>query len=355
MRNSIRYSLIIFILISFHAYSSDTLRVVSFPKTIQFYAKVGPSYSQVEIKNPKIEDNLIFKPNPQSLVGFGFSYSWLSVGFSFMLPSSKEDDIKYGKTQKFDFEAHYTMRRFTVDLTLKSYKGFYLDDPKNYISNWSNKKPYPQAPNLQTVSLAASVTYIFSPDRYSPNAAYTYTKAMRRSGGSWLIGGFFSINGVGSDTSIVPSVIKQYVDPKFDLTGVIFSNIGVSFGYSHLFTLWKKNFISFTLLPGLSLQNETQWSSTDGSKKEYNTIALRTITRLSLGRNGDKYYWGLSVYGETSTVKHEKSELSLNSGHVEFFLGYRLDTSNWKFMKRVDRFMHPRFMRFLTGNPPDRG
>ncbi|HCT30582.1 MAG TPA: hypothetical protein DIW31_07570 [Bacteroidales bacterium] len=334
--------------------SNDSIRVISFPKDIHFYTKLGPSYSQVEINDPNISDNMLFKPNPQSLLGFGFSYSWISLGISFTLPSTEEEEKKYGKTQKFDFEAHYTLRRIMIDLTLKSYKGFYLSNPRDYLNSWSRKEPYPQAPNLQTGSIAASFAYIFKPERYSPNAAYTFSKAMRRSGGSWMIGGFISINAVASDTSIVPSVIKQYVDSKLDLNGVVFSNIGVSFGYSHLFTIYRKNFIAFTLYPGISLQGVTQYSSLDGSKKEFSTLAMRNIVRVSIGRNGDKFYWGLNSYVESSTVKRNDSQIFLNSGHVELFLGYRLNTSNWRFMKGVDRLLHPRFLRFATGEPPQR-
>jgi len=344
------------VLFSLNGLSNDTLRVVSFPRHFQFYTTLGPTFSQVEIQNPDLPEKLLFKPNPQSLVGFGFSYSWLGLGVSFMLPSDEISDKTYGKTQKFDFEAHYTMPRLMIDLTLKNYKGFYFSNPEKYIETWKTGDPYPQAPNLQTVSLAASFAYVFSPDRYSSNAAYSFTQAMRRSGGSWMLGGFFSINGVISDTSIVPAIIKQNsgFDPKLDLKGVVFSNIGVSFGYSHLFTVYQKNFIAFTILPGISLQNVSQYSSLDGSMKEYSVLSPRTILRFSIGRNGDKYYSGFSMYIESSSIKELNSQLLLNSGHAEFFFGYRLDSSSWKFMKKVDRIMHPRFLRFATGNPPER-
>ncbi len=346
--------LILITYVNIYGNINDSTRVISFPKAIHLYTKLGPNYSQVEIQNPDISDNMLFKPNPQSLLGFGFSYSWIGLGVSFTLPSTSEDEKKYGKTQKFDFEAHYTMRRIMIDLTLKSYKGFYLSNPRDYIDNWSNSKPFPQAPNLKTVSIAGSFAYIFRPDRYSPNAAYTFTKAMRRSGGSWMFGGFISVNEIESDKSIVPIIIKQYVDPKLDLKSVVFSNIGISFGYSHLFTIFHKNFFAFTIYPGLALQNVTQKSSLDYSEKEFNTLAMRNIIRASVGRNGDKFYWGLTTFIESSTVKHNKSELFLNSGHFEFFLGYRINTSNWRFMKGVDRFLHPRFLRFATGGPPQR-
>lgn len=350
-----RFVLILFLSINHvSAFSSDTLklRIVDFPKDIHLYTKLGPSFSQVEVDNPKIDETLLFKPNPQSMLGFGFSYSWVGFEFSFLLPANSASTNRYGKTEKYDFEAHYTTRRMMVDLTLKNYIGFYFSNADQYIDGWKKGDSYPQSPDLQTVSLAMSFAYIFSPERYSPNAAYTYTKAMRRSGGSWMLGGYFSINGVGSDSSIIPSLIKDYVDPQLDLRAVVFSNIGVSFGYSHLFTLWKKYFVSFTLLPGVSFQNVEQISSTNNSTKKFNTLSMRNITKFSLGKNGDRFYWGLSVFVESTFVNKDKTQLALNSGHTELFLGYRLNTSSWRFMKGVDRVMHPRFFRFITGEPP---
>lgn len=332
----------------------DSLRIKKFPDYIHYYTKVGPSFSQVEIRNPNLSKNLILAPSPQSLFGFGFSYSWIGLGVSFTIPSTEEETRKYGRTKKFDFEAHYTMRKLMVDLTLKRYKGFYVDNPDKYIDNWNYSDPYPQAPNLKTVSLAASVAYIFRPDKYSSNAAYTYSNAMRKSGGSWMAGGFFSINGVESDSSIVPYIIRQNTGLQFELKEVVFSNIGASFGYSHLFTIFKKNFVAFTFLPGFAFQKTIQYSSVDGEEKIYKTISPRTILRLALGRNGDKYYSGISAYLESSSFEKLNSKLLLTSGHIEIFFGYRINTGNWKFMKKVDQLIHPQFLRFAIGDPPKR-
>ncbi len=342
--------------VELNAADSDSLRprIVDFPRHIHLYSKIGPAYSQLEIENPNIDETLLFKPNPQSIVGLGFSYSWLGLGMSFLLPADDFSIKKYGRTQKYDFEAHYTMSRLMVDLTLKSYRGFYFSNADDYIKDWEKGDFYPQLPNLQTFSIATSFAYIFSPENYSSNAAYSYTKAMRRSGGSWMLGGYFSINGVGSDSSIVPLVVKEYVDPQLDLKAIVFSNFGVSFGYSHLFTLWKKYFISFTFLPGISFQHVVQQSTVNDSIKEYDIISMRNISRFSIGKNGDRVYWGVSTYVESTFVKESKTQLILNSGHTEIFLGYRINTSNWRFMKGIDRVMHPRFLRFITGQPPQR-
>jgi len=275
---------------------SDSIRIVDYPRHIHFYSKIGPTYSEVEIVNLEMEDGLLFKPNPEPVIGLGFSYSWFGLGFSFTVPSSEVQVKKYGKTQKFDFEAHYTLRKLMIDLTLKNYKGFYFSNPETYIDTWNWKTdPYPQVPNLETFTAGVSFAYIFKPERYSSNAAYTFTQSMRKSGGSWMLGGFASLNLMNSDSSIVPFSVRQHVDPKLDLKAVGFYNVGASFGYSHLFRFRKNFFIAFTLLPGLSLQKVYLQSSIDETVTESNELALRTISRFSVGRNGNKFFWGFRI------------------------------------------------------------
>lgn len=352
MRLNISFFLIVFFPII--AKSNDTLRILTFPKHLQLYTKLGPSYSEVEVLNPDIENIILFEHNPQSTLGFGFSYSWLSMGLSFTLPSPKDDLLLYGKTNKFDFVSHYTMKRSILDLTLKWYKGFYISNPEEYIPDWRKVDPYPRVPDLETVVISISYAYIFKPEKYSSGAAFTFDKAMRKSGGSWMAGSYISINEVSADSSIIPKSIQQYVDPELDLSKITFSNIGASIGYSHLFTIRKKNFISFTILPGLSYQMISQCSSIDGSISESKELALRSIIKFSVGRNGDKFYWGFASHFESSIVKHNGTELYINSGNGEVFFGYRFDTSSWRFMKRVDRIMHPKVLRKILGTPPDR-
>ncbi|MGE0078941.1 MAG: DUF4421 family protein [Bacteroidales bacterium] len=347
---------LLFLLIANSTFASaDSTRIIAYPKHVHFYTKLGPTFSQVEIQNPDLKDGLLFEPNYGSVLGFGFSYSWFGLDFSVNIPTDEETNQKFGKTQKFDLEMHYTLRRLMVDITLKQYKGFHISNPEEYIDGWNeNTDSYPKIPDMETATMGASFAYILSPDKFSSNAAYKFTQSMRRSGGSIILGGFVSLNAMEADSSIVPSSLKQYIDPKLDLKSVAFFNYGISVGYSYLLAIRKKNFVSFTIYPGLAFQKVYQQSSIDGSVTVNNDLALRSIYRLSAGRNGDKYYWGVDAYIESVFINHKSTDLFLNSGHVAIFIGYRLDTSNWRFMKKADRILHPRFLRFMVGNPPNR-
>jgi hypothetical protein len=336
------------------AFSKDSIRIENFPKRIHLYTKIGPSYSHIRIGNKDLNNDLEFVPNVKSTMTLGFHYSWFGLAYSFNIPSDNESSLKYGKTKKHDFEAHYTMRRLMIDLTLKNYNGFYLSNPEAFDKSWDKNLNYPQVSDLRTRSVSASFAYIFRPDRFSSASAYTFSKAMRRSGGSWMVGGFASKNIIDSDSTIVPFSIKELVDPNFDIKKISISDIGISFGYSYLVTIRKKFFLCCTLLPGLSLQQVTPQSSIDKSTQKRTDLALRMVSHISLGYNGNRYFWGIKTYGESSSVTNHATELTFLSGHVAFFLGYRINTTNWKFMKKIDNILHPRPLRFITGNPPNR-
>lgn len=334
--------------------SNDSLRVISYPRHIQVYAKIISSYSQIEIEDPDIKNVLLIKPNVGANFKIGFYYSWLGLGYSFILPAEPEMNRKFGKTRGYSFDAHFMKPKLMLDFTMNSFKGYYLSNPEDFVQDWNTDNVYPQSTGLETFVLSASFAYVFKPERFSPTAAYSFTKSMRRRGGSWVLGGFASLSSINSDSSIVSSSIRQYINPQLNLKDVTFSDVGISFGYSYLLTIFKKNFLSISFMPGVSYQRISQKSAINESYKRFNALSGRTVLHFSVGRNGDKYYWGLAGYIESSVINNLNTKLTLASGYGEFFLGYRINTDNWKIMKRIDKLIHPHFLQFITGTAPER-
>lgn len=338
--------LILFLFITQYLYSNDSLRIITFPKQLHLHVRLNSAQSQLEIRNPEIEESLRLSLNTPSSLKVGFFYSWLGLSYGFILPREKKDVDQYGKSKGFSLDAHVMKTRLMIDVMYKKYHGYFLTNPEEFISDWDSESIYPQMPDLHTIILSLSVGYVFRPDKFSPTAAYTFTKAMRKSGGSWIVGGFASRSLINSDSSLVSKAILQWVDPKLDLKGVTFIDIGASFGYAFLVTIMKKNFFSLSLLPGLTYQNIKQQLAKDFTYKHLDALSLRTAVHFSLGRNGNKFYWGVNSFLESGITRNFDTELSLNSGYLEFFLGYRLNTENWKFMRKIDKIMNPKFSIF---------
>jgi len=107
-------------------------------------------------------------------------------------------------------------------------------------------------------------------------------------------------------------------------------------------------------MPGISVQSIAQKSAIDHGIAKRNALSQRTVLRFSMGRNGNNNYYGIIANGETSVVKNSNTELSFVSNYAEIFYGHRFSTTNWKFMKKVDKILHPKPFSFITGNPPVR-
>jgi hypothetical protein len=339
------------------AKGNDTLsvkNVIDYPRHIHFFTKLGYTFSDLEISNVDLNKDLQYEPSVSPDITIGAYYSWLGLSYNFTIPASDDMKNQFGKTVKKDFEAHIMKRRLIADFSIKNYKGFYLSNMSDFIKGWDEKNVYPQVPDLKVNTISLSAAYIFNPYQYSSKAAYAYSETKLSRGGSWMLGAFASVGNITSDSSLVPSAIRQYADPKINLKRLNYSNLGLSFGYSYLFTFWKKYFTSISFLPGISYQEVSRQSSVDGSIDENKGVSFRSLLHFSVGHNSEKFYWGTEVFMETSDFTYDVAEIMINSGSVNLFFGYRLPTDNWQSMKRIDRVLHPHFLRFITGNPPER-
>jgi hypothetical protein len=341
--------LISFTIASAEAIAGNTIATKSTSNYLSFYTKLSHTSSEVEILDPNSGNELMYESNAKSVLNVGVHYSYLGLAYSFSLPSYSID--KYGKTTQNTFDIHFKKDRLMADLTFKNYNGYYLSNPDDFNSNWDDGNKQPQIPELKTKLYDFSATYVFNPDKYYANTAFAYKKDKFRSGGSWLLKGFVIRNSIFSDSSIVPLTIKQYVDPYFNLKNITTNDFGISLGYSYLWVIYRNFFASCTLLEGVSVQKISQQSSIDESIKKYYAVSPQTIFDFSVGLNAEKYDWGFTTHFESA---NSGSKVTLEIERLGIFFIYRVDTSNWEFMKGVDKVMHPRFLRFALGSPPEK-
>ncbi len=337
------------LLISVNALPQDSVQSVPVPEYFCLYGKYSVDNSGVGVSVPDTDSELGYESNAKLASYLGFHYSWLGVEYAFLLPP---DEINlYGKTRSSALNIHIGLKHWSVDLKDRNYKGYYLSNPDEFDSGWTDGTAYPQLPDLEVISTSFSLGYLFRPDKLYSNYIYSYKKVPVKSGGSWLMNGFFSATSVYSDSLIVPEAIRHYADPGVDYKSIQFVDYGVSIGYSYLWALSRRFFTSVTALPGFSYQQAIETSALDGKTTQRNRISARFAFSLAFGYNTEKFYCGLISNAES---KSYGSELDVNFQKVGLQFVYRFDTSSWKFMKGVDKLMHPRFLRFALGEKPRR-
>ena len=193
--------------------------------------------------------------------------------------------------------------------------------------------PYPQRPDISTTKIGGSCIYAFKYRKYSTRAAFIQTDLQKKSAGSFLLGGFFSIFGIAGDSSFIPYELKEIYDPDLLFKKLSVFGAGVSFGYTHTFVLWKKLYISITLVPGISVQGFEIDYEEEPQKKTGSFIAGRFQSRAALVYNSEKSYAGITAINDSysgNTGKEQRGSLNYEVGVIRFFYGRRFNFPTFK-------------------------
>ncbi len=269
-----------------------------------------------------------YSPNSSVNLGFGINYKWFGLGVAFDLPFINNDDQKYGHTNRFDAQTNIFTRSLAVDLNLQYYQGFYIENPETYDKNWTAGNPYPQRPDIITTTLGASCLYIFNHKKYSARAAFIQTDVQKKSAGSFMLGGFFSLFSLEGDSSFIPYQLKSIFDPDLLFNQLYVSDFGVAFGYTHTFVIWKRLALSLSLAPGVSFQKYNVSYLTERDNIKGSFASAKFLGRFSLVYNTQKSYFGFTATDDSyngNTGKNQQNSLTYQIGAVRFFYGRRFN------------------------------
>ncbi|MCD4695592.1 MAG: DUF4421 domain-containing protein [Bacteroidales bacterium] len=285
-------------------------------------------FNKFSIKDNDLGQELNYAPNDKLNLGIGVNYKWFGLGIAVNFPFINDDDETYGKTSRFDGQTSIYSRKFIIDFYLQYYKGFYIENPESFIINWNDSLPYPQRPDISSTSLGGSYVYIFNHDKYSAKAAFVQTELQKKSAGSFLLGGYFSLMGVTGDSSFIPIELQDTYNPELFFKQLNVASIGIAFGYSHTFVLWKKYYLSFTLIPGISTQGYNINYENPDEDNDGSLISGKVLARTAFVYNSPKSFAGITASNDSfggNTNKKRNSSLNFEVGAVRFFYGRRFN------------------------------
>ncbi len=311
----------------------DTVYIKDFSHKLSVRIFGITKFTRFDIKDNEIDSMVSYSPNRNFNLGFGLNYKWFGLWVAFNFPFINNDDEIYGKTKRFDAQTNIFTRNLAIDFYLSSYKGFYIENPETYLDGWEHGMPYPQRPDISTTKIGGSCIYAFKYRKYSTKAAFIQTDLQRKSAGSFLLGGFFSYFGLAGDSSFIPYELKEIYNPDLLFNQLSVFGGGVAFGYTHTFVLWKKFYISFTLVPGISIQGFEIDYEADQEKKTGSFLAGRFQARIALVYNSEKSYAGFTAINDSysgNTGREQHSSLNYEVGVIRFFYGRRFNFPTFK-------------------------
>lgn len=272
------------------------------------------------------KNNFKFKPTPQTRMGVGFVNKWFAIRLGFVLPTSEENEKRYGKTTSLDFQTNIFAKTFGLDLYFLNYRGFYLENPQNFIPGWNSSKPYPNNRNAYRSTYGANFFYIFNHRNFSQKAAFQQIEWQKKSSGTFMMGAYFNVTNVYADSAFID--LQHYnVPDKLDLNGVSAITGGISAGYSHNFIMWKRLLLNLTGMVGMGyLKTSFSYNVPGKDSGERSGLGAKISTRIALGYSREKNYFGIYYITDSYEINlSEKENFLFRVNNVYLFYGRRIE------------------------------
>lgn len=292
--------------------------------------------NKLQLVNTNSSETAKFSPAAITSLGGGVNYKWFGLALAYGLPSSEENNIKYGKTRRFDAQFNIYTKSFGVDVIFQNYQGFYLENP-SVFTTWE-KEEFPQLPTMQSASLGVGGYYFFNHKKFSYKAAYVRNTVQNKSAGSFLLGGYYSLDYAGFEegsynrdtiTSFIPKEMPLEAIDSFDIKAFTSSSFGISLGYTYTVVFLKKCFINASFAPGFGAKNLRVFNS-EGENKTKAGVVSRLTLRLALGYEGKHFLLGFTSYLRTADISYNQYDIKPSTSNVKFFVAKRFNLKKKK-------------------------
>ncbi len=319
--NKLVYYLIVFFVLNFHqAFSQkDTNYIVQFERPYNIQFNTWLNKFDFFINPPRFSNStelIKLSPNISLQTGLSLGLKYVTVAFGVQVPRTNGNERKFGRTNYYDFSFSYYQSWGGGEVYSRSFVGAYRT-----LGADTNLSIRPDA-NIQAHGL--NLFYNINYKKFSYRSALSMAEFQRKSSGSILVMCGLGYRSMKADSSVIPTNIdnsKNYGE----LTGMNFLRLWhLNFrpGYAYNFCFkggtW---FISPSAFLGLGVAtykiNSLSKEQT-GLSYEFDTHA-----KLSIGRNGNKYFWNVFViydgslnsFGYPNFVANQSTSLGFNFGY----------------------------------------
>lgn len=310
----------------------DTAYVLDYTHILTTRVYMSTKFNSMEFYDKKHNATLVYRPNNQVNMGFGFSYRafTLNLGFGFGFLNKDEDVL--GKTSYFDAQGNMYLKKVATNIFFQTYQGYYINSHTREELGWEedgDKRAYRR--DIRQSNVGLSSVYIFNNDRFSYRASFNQDAWQHKSAGSWLAGGYFTYFTVRGDSSLIPSALDTLFEPSLHIKQGNFLDFGVQGGGVYTLVIAKHLFITTSAVfgVGLSLANNVLDLPNEGEIYEESKVGpgYNIQGRFAVGWNGPIRYFGVSYNNETSwSVQSQNDRFGWSVGNLRINYVHRFKT-----------------------------
>lgn len=261
---------------------------------------------------PNVRGNTGIDVHITDLIGFGFAARG---------PMAEEDRLLKGETQYQDWRFSFAFRSFHLVANYQSYEGFFLENSAEIDPSLGPTGGYIKDPAMKAVSASTGMTWIFSPQVFSMEAALDQTVRQDSSGGSWLAGVYLARTRFSSDNGLIPASLQAQFGNEGTTRALEFTSLTARGGYGHTFVYNNTWFLTLLMQLGIGQQLGLVETATLTKKPNQGSSSSNVI--VSMGYNGDENFFGATSVVDNVAYYTDKIQVPQTLLGVKFFYGHR--------------------------------
>ncbi len=315
----------------------DTSYIRSYYKRLVITLPITNRFLKFSLLDSKSGNKLVFAPNPEYNLGISVSSRWASFIVNSRIKIYGSDTEIKGKTSFNDYQLNLYGRKFTTDMFVQYYRGFFIKNSKSY-DTYTNEKPYQIRSDVYALHMGVSSYYVVNNKRFSYSNSFAFAEQQKKSAGSLLLGIYYSyFTATGS-----PSLVSDPFRVSFDSLSLIRSaqthHFGFNLGYIYTLVILKKFYATASLVQGIG-GTHVAYRRDDASA--YNKLeggAGKLHVRFGLGYDHGRYFGGvMGMFDYYLLGRKTTSTFDYSYGKFMIYTGYRFSVlkAERKLLKRL--------------------
>lgn len=315
----------------------DTAYIRSYYKKLVVTLPISNRFLRFSLQDLESGNKLNFAPNLQFNLGLCISSRWATFIINSRVKVYSGDSDLKGETKYRDYQLNLYGRKFTTDMFVQYYSGFYIKNSKNYEA-YVSEKPYALRADVSAFNMGVSSYYIVNHRRFSYGNSFGFVEQQKKSAGSILLGVYYSYFDVTSSPALVTEPFRKYFDSLSFLQSGHSHNFGVNLGYIYTLVFLKKCYTTVSLVQGFGGKQVVYTREDSTSTKHLVAGTGKLHVRFGLGYNQGRYFVGtMGMFDYFMFGDRASSALSYSHGKFMVYVGYRFSIlkAERKFLRKL--------------------
>ncbi|SNR37132.1 protein of unknown function [Lutibacter agarilyticus] len=289
-----------------------------FSEKLDWSVRLVGNFKQQRFTLKNNQDKLYYKPNNPYGIGIGIANQKIIIDIVFNIKTQEEAL----QTDKFAAEGGLVIK--------KNYIGFLLENVNGYniYSNVNDAEIFRK--DMSIFSLGLNYLHLFKNEHFSVRMMKSGVTDKEKTSVSLGFGGFFIVNKISSDGTIVPTNSNPYFNDQAEITEFTAIGAGILAGVATYIVLPANFFFALSASPGIGLEYKEISAETE-SYVPTNPLVYKLDLFTGLGYKGEEFYvhfnFGTNLYA-TDLDFNNKALLSVTKSKLIF--GYNIGKINFK-------------------------